>query len=295
MNDQDVLAARFEAHRPHLRGVGYRMLGSMSEADDAVQEAWIRLSRSDARQIDDLRAWLTTVVSRVCLNILRSRGSRRETPLETHLPDPVVEPADPVGDPERDALLGEAVGLAVLVVLDTLSPEERTAFVLHDVFGMPFADVGRILDRTPAAARQLASRGRRRARGAPVPDADLGEQWTVVEAFIAAARDGDLERLLAVLHPDVVVRADGGPGRPTLSNVTRGATAVAAQAMTFRQFAGNATRVLVNGLPGGIAWRPDGTPYALLTMTVEDGRIVEIDVLVDPDRLPGIAAGLPRG
>jgi RNA polymerase sigma factor (sigma-70 family) len=284
MNDQDWLAERFEANRSHLRGVAYRMLGSVTEADDAVQEAWIRLRRTDASQVDNLRAWLTTVVGRVCLNMLRSRKTRRESPLETRLPDPIVSPEEAL-DPEQEALLGDSIGLALLVVLDSLTPAERVAFVLHDVFAVPFDDIAPIVGRTPAAARQLASRGRRRVQGAPVPDVDLERQWAVVDAFLAAAQEGDFERLLAVLDPEVVVRSDGGLARPDLVSTIRGARAVAEQAMSFRRFAETATRVLVNGVPGGVAWAPDGSPFSVLALTVKGGRIVAIDVLADPDRL----------
>ena len=284
MNDQDWLAERFEADRSHLRGVAFRMLGSLTEADDAVQEAWIRLSRTDTSDVDNLRAWLTTVVGRVCLNMLRSRKTRREASLETHLPDPIVSPEDGI-DPEQEALLGDSIGLALFVVLDSLTPAERVAFVLHDVFAVPFDEVAPIVGRTPTAARQLASRARRRVQGAPVPDVDLEGQWEVVGAFLAAARDGDFERLLAVLDPDVVVRSDGGAARPGLVSVVRGAQAVAEQAMSFRRFAEAASRVLVNGIPGGVAWSPDGSPFAVLALTVRGGRIVAIDVLADPDRL----------
>jgi len=284
MPDQDWLAERFEANRPHLRGVAYRMLGSMSEADDAVQEAWIRLSRTDTSDVENLRAWLTTVVGRVCLNMLRSRKTRREAPLETHLPDPIVSPEDGL-DPEQEALLGDSVGLALLVVLDSLTPAERVAFVLHDVFAVPFDEVAPIVGRTPTAARQLASRARRRVRGAPVPDVDLNGQWAVVDAFMAAAREGDFGRLLDVLDPDVVLRSDGGPERPELVQLVRGAQAVAERAMAFRRFADTSTRVLVNGTPGGVAWLPDGTPFAVLAVTVRAGRIAGIDVLADPERL----------
>jgi len=284
MPDQDWLAERFEADRPHLRGVAYRMLGSMSEADDAVQEAWIRLSRTDTSDVENLRAWLTTVVGRVCLNMLRSRKTRREAPLETHLPDPIVSPEDGL-DPEQEALLGDSVGLALLVVLDSLTPAERVAFVLHDVFAVPFDEVAPIVGRTPMAARQLASRARRRVRGAPVPDVDLDGQWAVVDAFLAAAREGDFGRLLDVLDPDVVLRSDGGPERPELVQLVKGARAVAERAMAFRRFADTSTRVLVNGTPGGVAWLPDGTPFAVLAVTVRAGRIVGIDVLADPERL----------
>jgi RNA polymerase sigma factor (sigma-70 family) len=284
MNDQDWLAERFEANRSHLRGVAYRMLGSVTEADDAVQEAWIRLSRTDAGQVDNLRAWLTTVVGRVCLNMLRSRKTRRESSLDTHLPDPIVSSQEGL-DPEQEALLGDSIGLALFVVLDSLTPAERVSFVLHDVFAVPFDDIAPIVGRTPAAARQLASRGRRRVQGAPVPDVDLEGQWAVVDAFLAAARDGDFERLLAVLDPDVVVRSDGGIARPDLVSTIHGARAVAEQAMSFRRFAETATRVLVNGIPGGVAWAPDGTPFSVLALTVTGGRIVAIDVLADPERL----------
>jgi RNA polymerase sigma-70 factor (ECF subfamily) len=284
MNDQDWLAERFEATRPHLRGIAFRMLGSLAEADDAVQEAWIRLSRTDASEVDNLRAWLTTVVGRVCLNMLRSRRTRRESSLEAHVPDPILSPEHGM-DPEQEALLGDSIGLAMLVVLDTLAPAERVAFVLHDVFAVPFDEIAPIVGRTPTAARQLASRARRRVQGAPVPDVDLAGQWVVVEAFLAAARAGDFERLLAVLDPDVVVRADGGVARPGLVSVVQGARAAAGQAMSFRRFAENATRVLVNGIPGGVAWAPDGTPFAVLALTVNGGRIVRIDVLADPVRL----------
>jgi len=284
MNDQDFLAERFEANRAHLRGVAFRMLGSLTEADDAVQDAWIRLSRTDTSDVDNLRAWLTTVVARVSLNMLRSRATRRETSLETHLPDPIVSPEAGVS-PEQEALLGDSIGLAMLVVLDALTPAERVAFVLHDVFAVPFDEIAPIVGRTPTAARQLASRARRRVQGAPVPDVDLAGQWAVVDAFLAAARAGDFERLLAVLDPEVVLRSDGGTARPELVSLLHGAQAVAEGAMTFRRFGETATRILVNGTPGGIAWAPDGSPFAVLAMTVRGGRIVAIDVLADPDRL----------
>ena len=284
MDDSDWLAERFEAHRSHLRGVAFRMLGSLTEADDAVQEAWIRLSRTDTSDVENLRAWLTTVVGRVCLNVLRSRKTRREASLEIHLPDPIVSPEEGM-DPEQEALLGDSIGLAMLVVLDSLTPAERVAFVLHDVFAVPFDEIAPIVGRTPTAARQLASRARRRVQGAPVPDVDLDGQWAVVDAFLAAAREGDFERLLAVLDPDVVVRSDGGVARPGLMSMVSGARAVAEQAMSFRRFAETSTRVLVNGIPGGVAWAPDGSPFAVLAVTVRGGRIVAIDVLADPDRL----------
>ena len=284
MNDSEWLAARFEDHRPRLRSVAYRMLGSLTEADDALQDAWIRVTRADASQVDNLGGWLTTIVARVCLNMLRARSTRREAPLETHLPDPVVSPQDGM-DPEQEVLLADSVGLAMLVVLDSLTPAERVAFVLHDVFAVPFDEIAPIVGRTPTTTRQLASRARRRVQGAPVPDVDLDGQWAVVDAFLTAARDGDFEGLMAVLDPDVVVRADGGAGRPGLVGVTRGARAVAEQAMRFRRFGETATRVLVNGVPGGVAWSPDGTPFAVLALTVGGGKVVAIEVLADPDRL----------
>ncbi len=284
MDDTEWLAGRFEEQRPHLRAVAYRMLGSLPEAEDAVQDAWLRASRAGANDVENLGGWLTTIVARVCLNKLRSRSTRRESSLETHVPDPIVSPEAGM-DPEQEALLGDSVGLAMLVVLDSLTPPERVAFVLHDVFGVPFDEIAPIVGRTPTAARQLASRARRRVRGAPVPDVDLDGQWAVVDAFLAAARAGDFERLLAVLDPDVVVRSDGGAARPGLVSLVRGAQAVAAQAMSFRRFAEGSTRILVNGIPGGVAWAPDGSPFAVLAVTVKDGRIVVIDVLADPDRL----------
>jgi len=284
MTDQDWLAQRFETNRAHLRAVAYRMLGSLSEADDAVQEAWIRLSRADTTDVENLRAWLTTVVGRVSLNMLRSRRTRREAPLDTYVADPIMSPEAGV-DPEQEALLGDSLGLALLAVLDTLNPAERVAFVLHDVFAVPFDEIAPIVGRSSAAARQLASRARRRVQGAPVPDTDLDGQWAVVDAFLAAARDGDFERLLAVLDPDVVLRSDGGSTRPDLVSVLRGAEVVATSAMSFRRFAETATRALINGTPGGVAWLPDGRPFAVLSVTVAGGRIVSIDILADPDRL----------
>ena len=291
MTDQDWLAERFEAHRGHLRGVAYRMLGSLSEADDAVQEAWIRLSRTDAGEVENLRAWLTTVVGRVALNILRSRRTRREASLddaiEPHVPDPVVGPAAGM-DPEQEVLLGDSVGLALLVVLDALSPAERVAFVLHDVFGVPFDEIAPIVGRSSAATRQLASRGRRRVRGAPVPDTDLDSQWAVVDAFLTASREGDFERLLDLLDPDIVLHADGGDGRPALRTVLQGAQAVASQAFLYRRFAESATRALVNGVPGGVTWLPDGRPFAVIAMTVRGGKIASMEILADPDRVAAL-------
>jgi RNA polymerase sigma-70 factor (ECF subfamily) len=281
MEERDQLAQRFEAHRGHLRAVAYRMLGSVSEADDAVQEAWLRLSRADAGGVDNLRAWLTTVVARVCLDLLRSRRSRREEPLGPHLPEPIVSHGDAV-DPEHEALLADAVGLALLVVLETLSPAERLAFVLHDMFAVPFDEIAPMVDRSPDAARKLASRARRRVRGAaPAPDADLAHQREVVDAFLAAARDGDFEALLAVLDPQVVVRIDRGARR---SRELRGARAVAEQARGGAGLGGAARPALVNGAAGLVVAR-GGQPLAVLGFTVAGGRVLEIDVLADRTRL----------
>src|SRR3954467_5274622 len=281
MDERDWLAQRFEEHRGHLRAVAYKMLGSLSEADDAVQESWLRLSRSDASEVENLRAWLTTVVARVSLNVLRSRGRRREEPLDVRVPDPVVT-ADDGTQPEHEALLADSVGLALLVVLDTLDPADPLAFVLHDMFGVPFDEIAGMVDRSPAAARQLASRARRRVQGAaPVPDADLAAQRRVVDAFFAAARDGDFDALVAVLHPDVVSRGDGGPGA---SAVARGARDVAARALTFARLAPFVRPALVNGAAGAVV-APRGEPFSVMGFTVMGGRIVEIDAITDPARL----------
>jgi RNA polymerase sigma factor (sigma-70 family) len=277
----DEMAELFEAHRTHLRAVAYRMLGSVSEADDAVQESWIRLSRADTSDVENLRAWLTTVTARVCLDILRTRESRREEPLGVHVPEPIVSSADG-GDPEQEALLADSVGLALLVVLETLAPPERLAFVLHDMFGMPFDAIAPIVDRSPAAARQLASRARRRVRGAaPAPDADLAAQREVVDAFLAAAREGDFEALVALLDPDVVLRADRGPRR---SREVRGAREVAAQAMSFARLAPLARPALVNGAAGFVVTTGE-RHVAVAGFTVAGGKVVEMDLLVDPARL----------
>jgi RNA polymerase sigma-70 factor (ECF subfamily) len=281
MGGNDWLAERFEQHRPHLRAVAYRMLGSTAEADDAVQDAWLRLSRTDTGTVDNLGGWLTTVVARICLDMLRAR---REQPVGVHLPDPVVGPQDG-GDPEQEALLGEGVGLALLVVLDALGPAERVAFVLHDMFAVPFEEIAAILGRSPAAARQLASRARRRVQAdAAVPDADPGRQRAVVDAFLAAARGGDLDGLLAVLDPDVVVRADRGAVPAGAATQVRGAAAVAAQALSFAAMAESARPALVNGAAGLVAAR-HGRPFSVIGFTIRHGRIVEIDILADPERL----------
>jgi RNA polymerase sigma factor (sigma-70 family) len=285
MNDQDWLAERFQAHRAHLRAVAYRMLGSLSEADDAVQETWLRLSRADPPSgTDDLGRWLTTVVARVCLDMLRSRTARREEPLGVHLPDPIVGHQDALG-PEEEALLAEGVGLALLVVLEELAPAERLALVLHDSFAVPFDQIAAILGRSPAAARQLASRARRRVRAsAALPDADLARQRRVVDAFLAAARDGDLDALVAVLDPEVVVRADWGGVPAGASRLVRGVRAVAEQALSFSRFARFARPALVNGAAGVVA-DTGGRLLAVLGFTVRHDRIVEIDILADPARL----------
>jgi RNA polymerase sigma factor (sigma-70 family) len=284
MDQGDWLAERFEAHRTHLRGVAYRMLGSLSEADDAVQEAWLHLSRARTSGVENLGGWLTTIVARVCLDMLRARRSRREEPLGARLPDPIVSREDRV-DPEQQALLSDSVGLALLVVLETLAPAERLAFVLHDMFAVPFEEIAAIVGRSPAAARQLASRARRRVQGAAtVPDADLTRQRAVVDAFLAAARDGDFDALLAVLDPDVVVRADVGAVGAGAAREVRGAAAVARQALSFSRFAPFAQPALVNGAAGFVA-APGGRPFAVLGFTVRRGKIVEIDVLADPARL----------
>jgi RNA polymerase sigma factor (sigma-70 family) len=285
MNERELLADRFEANRTHLRAVAYRMLGSVNEADDAVQEAWLRLSRhSDTDEPENLRAWLTTVVARVCLDMLRSRRSRREEPLDTHLPEPIVSREDGL-DPEQEALLADSVGLALLVVLEALNPAERLAFVLHDMFAVPFDEIAPIVDRSPAAARQLASRARRRVQSAaPEPDADLGRQREVVDAFLAAARGGDLEALVAVLDPDVVLRADRGALRPGTPTEVRGARTVAGQALGYAGLARFARPALVNGAAGLVVARAE-RPFAVVGFTVAGGRIAEIDILADPARL----------
>jgi RNA polymerase sigma-70 factor, ECF subfamily len=281
MDERDWLAERFEEHRTRLRAVAYRMLGSLSEADDAVQEVWLRLSRTDADEIENLGAWLTTVVGRVSLTMLRSRRSRREQPLGVHVPEPIVDRADGT-DPEHEALVADSVGLALLVVLETLSPAERLAFVLHDIFAVPFGEIAPIVDRSPEAARQLASRARRRVRlENTVPDADPDAQREVVEAFLAAARDGDFDRLVAVLDPDVVLRQDFGAAG---SREVRGAAAVAGQAVAYSQLGLVIKPALINGAVGVVATR-DGQPFSVGGFTVRGGRIVEMDWLADPARL----------
>jgi RNA polymerase sigma factor (sigma-70 family) len=282
MDEREFLAQQFEEHRRRLRAVAYRMLGSLSEADDAVQEAWLRLSRTDTGEIENLGGWLTTVVARVSLNMLRSRNARREEPLAGRLPDPLIDRADGI-DPEHEALLADSVGLALLVVLETLSPPERLAFVLHDIFAVPFDEIAPIVDRSPEAARQLASRARRRVRAErTVPDADLETQREVIDAFLAAAREGDFDRLVAVLDPDVVLRQDFGPVGG--SREMRGAAAVAGRALGYAQIGLDIRPALINGVAGAVAFR-DGQPFSIGAVTVRNGKIVELDFLGDPERL----------
>jgi RNA polymerase sigma-70 factor (ECF subfamily) len=281
MDEREWLAEQFEEHRTHLRAVAYRMLGSLSEAEDAVQDAWLKLSRSDADEIENLGGWLTTVVARQSLDVLRARARHREEPLGVRIPDPIIDPADGT-DPEHEALLADSVGLALLIVLETLAPAERLAFVLHDMFAIPFAEIAPIIDRSPEATRQLASRGRRRVRGErAVPDPDLGRQREVVEAFLAAAREGDFDALVAVLDPDIVLRADFGGGA---TQELHGAEAVASQARAFSRLDLVSHPVLINGAVGTITTR-DGQPFSIGAVTVRDGKIVEMDFIADPERL----------
>jgi RNA polymerase sigma factor (sigma-70 family) len=282
MDQEEWLARQFEDQRPHLRAVAYRMLGSLSEADDAVQEAWLRLSRADTSEVENLGGWLTTVVARVALNMLRARNTRREQPLEMHVPDPIID-ATEGSNPEHEALLADSVGLALLVVLETLTPAERLAFVLHDMFAVPFDEIAPIMERSPEATRQLASRARRRVRGAdPVPDPDLTAQWEVVEAFLAAAREGNFDALVAVLDPDVVLRADGG--LTGISQHIRGAETVASQALLWSRVDLTMRRALVNGAAGMVRFL-HGRPFSIAAITVKNGKIAEIDFLADPQRI----------
>jgi RNA polymerase sigma factor (sigma-70 family) len=291
MAESDWLAEGFERNRTRLRAVAYRMLGSFAEADDAVQEAWLRLSRSDASGVDNLAGWLTTIVARVCLNVLRSRHTRREELMGVHVPDPVVSRADGTS-PEDEALLADSVGLALQVVLETLAPAERLAFVLHDMFDLPFDEIAPMVGRSPATARQLASRARRRVRGADVqaPDPDLARQREVVDAFFAAAHHGDLDALVAVLDPDVVLRSDGGTAHPEASGVLHGAAAVAGRALMVAQPSALKRPALVNGA-AGVVITLGGQPAAVMGFTVSRGKIAEIDVIIDPERL--LRLGLP--
>jgi RNA polymerase sigma factor (sigma-70 family) len=281
MDEQEFLAARFEEHRGRLKAVAYRMLGSLAEADDAVQEAWLRVTRADTAAVENMTGWLTTIVARICLNVLRSR--HREEPLDVHVPDPILARLDTTPDPEQEALLADSVGLALLVVLETLSPAERLAFVLHDMFSMPFDEIATVIDRSETATRQLASRARRRVRGTgPLPDADLGAQRAVVDAFIAAARGGDIETLVGLLAPDVVVRSDGGTLRPSV--VLHGREAVAKGAMAFAQTAALTRPALVSGAVGAVALA-EGRLVSVAAFTVSGGRITALDILTDPERL----------
>jgi len=295
MDENQWLADRFEDHRAHLRAVAYRMLGSLTEADDAVQDTWLRLSRSGADGVENLGGWLTTIVARVCLNMLRSRTTRREEALGVHLPDPVISPPG-VLQPDEEAVLADSVGLALLVVLDTLSPAERLAFVLHDMFQLPFEEIAPMVGRSPTAARQLASRARRRVKGAdiPAPDPDLARQRDVVDAFFLAARGGDLDALVALLDPDVVLRADFGVRRPAASRVVRGAAAVARQAVLGALPGADLHPALVNGAAGAVV-TVGGRPFAVLGFTVAEGRILEIDAIADPERVRRVAAAVLGG
>jgi RNA polymerase sigma-70 factor, ECF subfamily len=284
MDEREFLAQHFEEHRTRLRAVAYRMLGSLSEADDAVQETWLRLSRIDADEVENLGGWLTTVVARVSLNILRSRRSRREEPLDVRMPEPIVDRADGT-DPEHEALLADSVGLALLVVLETLNPTERLAFVLHDMFAVPFEEIAPIVDRSPAAARQLASRARRRVQGeSATPDADLDTQREVLDAFLAAAREGDFEGLLEVLDPDVVLRADRGAVAIGASRLVRGAANVARGALAFSRLDIEVRPALINGAVGTVTVR-DGRPFTIAGFTIRNRRIVEMDIVADPESL----------
>lgn len=284
MTTQDWVAERFEEHRAYLRAVAYRMLGSLSDADDALQEVWLRLSRADAGEVRQVRAWLTTIVGRVCLNMLRARDRRREEPLDIRVPDPIVSGQDG-GNPEDELLLANSVGLALLVVLETLKPPERLAFVLHDVFAVPFDQIATVLGRSPTAARQLASRARRRIHGqAKIPDADIAAQHEVVAAFFAAARDGDFERLVALLDPDIVMRVDAGVDRSKVSRILRGATAVANASLAGALSGRTLRPALVNGAPGAVLFEAD-RPVSVMGFTVAQRRIVEINAILDPDRL----------
>ncbi|MEU1376754.1 sigma-70 family RNA polymerase sigma factor [Streptomyces triculaminicus] len=287
MSEEDFLAQRFEEHRPHLRAVAYRMLGSLSEAEDAVQEAWFRLSRSDTDAVENLGGWLTTVVGRVCLDMLRSRSTRGEEPLHdqdgrVRLPDPLISGPDRI-DPEQEILLADSVGIALMVVLQTLAPAERLSFVLHDMFAVPFDDIAAVLGRTPASTRQLASRARRRVQGAaPAPDSDLTRRRRVVDAFLTAARGGDFDALVAVLDPDIVARSDGGTLLP--SALRRGAAEVASQAITFARFAEAGRPALINGTPGFVAFA-EGRPMSVMAFTIQGDRVIALDILTDPERL----------
>jgi RNA polymerase sigma factor (sigma-70 family) len=292
MDDNERLAGRFEELRPHLRGVAYRMLGSLAEADDAVQDVWERANRAGTDDVENLKAWLTTIVARVCLNMLRSRNTRGEQSLEVYVPDPIVSPVGGL-DPEEEAPLADSVGLALQVVIDTLAPPERLAFVLHDLFDLPFEEIAAMLGRTPQATRQLASRARRRIKGAdiPPPERNVARQRAVVDAFFAAGRAGDLDALVGLLHPDVVARTDHGPSRPRMSTVNRGAAAVARQARLGARSGGEVHPALVNGAAGAVI-TVDGRPFAVMAFSVADEKIIEIDIVADPERVATLAASV---
>jgi RNA polymerase sigma factor (sigma-70 family) len=291
MDEREWLTERFQQHRSHLRTVAYRMLGSVTEADDALQEAWLRSRDQDPEAIENMQAWLTTVVGRVCLNMLRSRRARRDDLPDVHVPDPIVSLGEG-GDPEQEALVAESVGLALLVVLDALSPAERLAFVLHDVFAVPFAEIATVLDRSEAAAQQLASRARRRVQGSPEPDADLARQREVVDAFFAASRDGDFDALVAILDPDVELRIDGGARREEASLILRGAEAVAGHTATYSKLYPFVRPALVNGAAGAVV-ALHGRLFSVMAFTVTRGKITQIDALVDPERLDQLDLVLP--
>jgi RNA polymerase sigma factor (sigma-70 family) len=292
MDENDWLAERFEEQRAHLRAVAYRMLGSLSEADDAVQDTWVRVSRAEVSEVENLGGWLTTIVARVCLNMLRSRNVRREESFEVHLPDPVISPEGELR-PEEEVLLADSVGLALQVVLDALAPAERLAFVLHDMFELPFDEIAPMVGRSPAAARQLASRARRRVKGAevPTPDPDLARQRAVVDAFFLAARSGDFDALVALLHPDVVLRTDFGPNGPAASTVVHGAAAVARQARLGANPAAQLHPALVNGA-AGVVITLGGRPHVVMAFTVAQDRVVEIDVIADPERVRRVSSAV---
>jgi RNA polymerase sigma factor (sigma-70 family) len=292
MSEPQWLAEGFEENRARLRGVAYRMLGSLAEAEDAVQDAWLRLSRADASEVENLGAWLTTIVARVCLNMLRARNTRREEPLPVRLPDPVLSRIEEAG-PEEQAVLADSVGLALQVVLDTLPPAERLAFVLHDMFDLPFDEIAPMVDRSAEAARQLASRARRRVRGASAqaPERDVARQRKVVDAFYAAAHRGDFDALVAMLAPDVVLRSDGGTALPEASVVLHGPQAVAARALAVHHPDAVIHPALVNGA-AGVVVTVYGQPVAILGVTISHGKIVEMDAIADPDRVPALAAAI---
>ncbi len=289
--EREWLTERFQRHRSHLRGIAYRMLGSVSEADDALQEAWLRIRDQDPRSVENVQAWLTTIVGRVCLNMLRARRARREELSEVYVPGPVVS-LEGSADPEQEALVADSVGLALLVVLDALSPPERLAFVLHDVFGVPFADIAAVLHRSEGAAQQLASRARRRVHGLPKPDPDLARQREAVDAFFVASRDGDFGALVAVLDPDVELRIDGGVLREEASLILRGAKAVAAYSSTYSKLYPFVRPALVNGAAGAVV-APAGRVFSVMAFTVTNGKIARIDALADPERLGQLNLVIP--